>query len=160
MLLAVYMPEHEPHPGQELFSYSASSASSIRFAFLAPAASNSTERLTSLSPTLPASIGPPLATIEGILILAAPIIIPGTILSQFGTRTRASKQCAFAIVSTESAMSSLEAREYLIPSCPMAIPSHTPIAGTRIGVPPAILIPALTASAILSRCMCPGTISL
>ena len=92
MLLAVYMPEHEPHPGHELFSNSASSASSIRFAFLAPAASNSTERLTSLSPTLPASIGPPLATIEGILILAAPIIIPGTILSQFGTRTRASKQ--------------------------------------------------------------------
>ena len=46
----------------------------------------------------------------------------------------------------------------LIPS--MAMPSHTPMAGIRMGVPPAISTPALTASAILSRFIWPGTISL
>ena len=42
---------------------------------------------------------------------------------------------------------------------PIAIPSHTPIAGTSIGVPPAARIPALTAFAILSRWIWPGIIS-
>jgi len=37
--------------------------------------------------------------------------IPGTILSQFGMQIMASKQCARAIVSTESAMSSRDGRE-------------------------------------------------
>ncbi len=47
-----------------------------------------------------------------------------------------------------------------MPTWPMAMPSHTPMAGIRMGVPPAIRTPALTASAILSRFMWPGTISL
>ena len=53
-----------------------------------------------------------------------------------------------------------DTREYFIPICPIAIPSQTAIAGTMIGVPPAIATPSLTASVILSRFMCPGTISL
>jgi len=53
-----------------------------------------------------------------------------------------------------------EAREYFMPTWPMAMPSQTPMAGIRMGVPPAISTPALTASAILSRFMWPGTISL
>jgi len=47
-----------------------------------------------------------------------------------------------------------------MPGWPMAMPSHTPMAGTRMGVPPAMRTPALTASAILSRWMWPGMISL
>ena len=39
------------------------------------------------------------------------------------------------------------------------MPSQTPIAGTSTGVPPAIRTPALAASAILSRFICPGIIS-
>jgi len=42
---------------------------------------------------------------------AAPISMPGTILSQFGMHTIPSKQWARAIVSTESAISSREGRE-------------------------------------------------
>ena len=47
------------------------------------------------------------------------------ILSQLGMQTRPSKQCARAIVSTESAMISREASEYFMPVWPMAIPSQT-----------------------------------
>ena len=42
----------------------------------------------------------------------------------------------------------------------MARPSHTAIAGNCSGVPPDIRTPALTASARLFRCICPGTTSL
>ena len=88
--------------------------------------------------------------IDGILSLDAAISIPGTILSQLGISTSASKPCANAIDSIESAISSRDASEYFIPTCPIAIPSHTPIAGNSSGVPPAIRTPAFTASAILS----------
>ena len=47
-----------------------------------------------------------------------------------------------------------------MPSWFMAMPSQTAMAGNSMGVPPAMRMPALTASAILSRCMWPGTISL
>ena len=83
--------------------------------------------------------------IAGIFNLAAAISIPGTI------STRASRPCAIVIDSIESAISSRLAREYFIPLCPIAIPSQTPIAGNSNGVPPAILTPVFTASAILSR---------
>ena len=95
-----------------------------------------------------------------IFTLAAAIRSPGTFLSQLGTSTRPSKQWACAMVSMESQMSSLLGREYFIPLCPMAIPSQTPMAGTRTGVPPARRTPSLAAWATLSRCICPGTISL
>jgi len=77
--------------------------------------------------------------------------IPGTILSQLVTRTSPSKGWAVAMISMESAISSRLAREYFIPACPMAIPSHTPIVGKVTGVPPAIRIPALTSSVIVLR---------
>ena len=64
------------------------------------------------------------------------------------------------MASVESAMRSRVTREYFMPMWPMAMPSHTAMAGNIIGVPPAIRTPALTASAILSRFMWPGTISL
>ncbi|MPM76159.1 hypothetical protein SDC9_123155 [bioreactor metagenome] len=160
MLFAVYMPEHDPHVGHAFCSYSSTSSMEIFPALYAPTASNRLERLVLLFLTLPASIAPPLTKIVGILTLAAAINSPGTFLSQLGTITRPSKQWAIAIASVESAIRSLVTREYFIPSCPMAIPSHTAIAGNTTGVPPAIATPNLTASTILSRFMCPGTISL
>ena len=108
---------------------------------------------------LPANIGPPLTTIDGIFNLKAAITIPGTILSQFGINTNASKAWAFAIHSIESAISSLVAKEYFIPSCPIAIPSHTPIVGNTNGVPPDINTPFFTPSTILSKFTWPGIIS-
>ena len=94
------------------------------------------------------------------LLMAAAIRSPGTFLSQFGTITRASKACASAIHSVESAIRSLVTSEYFMPICPMAIPSQTAIAGNTRGVPPAMATPIFTASTILSRFICPGTISL
>ena len=92
-----------------------------------------------------------LTTMDGIFSRAAAISMPGTILSQFGTSTKPSNPWARAIVSTLSQISSRLGREYFIPIWPMAIPSHTPMDGTRIGVPPAMRTPALTASASLSK---------
>ena len=65
---------------------------------------------------LPAFIGPPLTKIDGMLTRAAPIIMPGTILSQLGMQTTPSKQWARSIVSTQSAISSREASEYFMPT--------------------------------------------
>ena len=56
-------------------------------------------------------MGPPLTTMAGMLMRAAAMSMPGTILSQFGIKTSASKQWARARVSTESAMSSREGSE-------------------------------------------------
>ena len=74
--------------------------------------------------------------------------------------TSPSKPCAMAIHSVESAIRSRVTREYFIPIWPIAIPSQTAIAGNTTGVPPAIATPSFTASTILSRFICPGTISL
>ena len=60
----------------------------------------------------------------------------------------------------ESAIRSLVTREYFIPTCPIAIPSHTAIAGNTTGTPPASATPSFTAFTILSIFICPGTISL
>ena len=47
-----------------------------------------------------------------------------------------------------------------MPTCPIAIPSHTAIAGNTTGTPPASATPSFTASTILSIFIWPGTISL
>ena len=96
----------------------------------------------------------------GIFTLAAAIKSPGTFLSQLGIHTRPSNPCAIAMHSVLSAIRSLVTREYFIPTCPMAIPSHTAMAGNTTGIPPAMATPIFTASVILSRFICPGTISL
>ena len=125
-----------------------------------PTASNMEERERFSPLTFPASIGPPDTKTVGIFTLAAAIKRPGTFLSQFGIITNPSNWCALAIHSVESAIKSLVTREYFIPVCPMAIPSQTAIAGNSTGIPPASAIPIFTASAILSKLICPGTISL
>ena len=62
--------------------------------------------------------------------------------------------------SMESAMFSREGREYLIPSCPIAIPSQIPITPNSNGTPPAAAIPSCTFSASHRRWTCPGTMVL
>ena len=79
--------------------------------------------------------------------------MPGTILSQLGMSTAPSNAWPISMLSTESAISSREGREYFMPACPMAMPSQMPMEGMTTGVPPAAYIPALTASEMRSRCM-------
>ena len=74
-------------------------------------------------------------------------------LSHPGMATSPSYHCACITVSIESAMTSREGREKLIPSVPIEIPSETPIVLNRIPTNPACETPARTARASLSRCM-------
>ena len=160
MEFAVYMPEQEPQVGQAFSSYSASSSIDMVPAATLPTASNMEERLVLWPHTWPASMGPPETKIVGMFTLAAAIRSPGTFLSQLGTITRPSNPCAMAMHSVLSQIRSLVTREYFMPICPMAMPSQTAMAGNTKGVPPAIATPSFTASTILSRFICPGTISL
>jgi hypothetical protein len=116
--------------------------------------------LTSLPLKFPAIIGPPDMIMLGIFSRAAAISIPGTILSQLATKTKASKQWAKATDSMESAINSRVGNEYFMPGLPQIMPSHTPIAGKIRGLPPAVQTPAATASVILFKCICPGMIVL
>ncbi len=148
MELAVNIPEQLPQVGQAFCSIASNSACVSLPAAKAPEASKLEFKSSVLPCSLPANIGPPLTKTQGKSRRAAAINMPGTILSQLGMKTNASKACASAIVSAESAISSRLAREYFMPTCPMAIPSQTAIAGNSNGVPPARRTPALTASAI------------
>ena len=153
MELAVYMPEQEPQVGQVCSSNSQSFSSPIFPALWAPTASNMEDRLVFCPPTRPASMGPPLTKMVGMLRRAAAISRPGTFLSQLGTITRPSKPWAKTMASVESAIMSRVMREYFMPVWPMAMPSQTAIAGNTMGVPPAMATPSFTASTILSRLM-------
>ena len=82
------------------------------------------------------------------------------ILSQLPTRMMPSKAWAFDKISTLSAMTSREGREYFMPLWPIAMPSHTPMQGTITGLPPAAMTPSAAARATWSRYICPGMMSL
>ena len=89
----------------------------------------------------PPAIGPPLTKIVGIFTRAAAIRSPGTFLSTVRYHNKSVKlmchsQCFCRISESDLLVTS----EYFIPICPMAIPSQTAIAGTMIGVPPAIAL--------------------
>ena len=143
--LAVNIPEQDPHVGQPNCSNSFNSSSLIFPDWYAPTPSKTEEREIFLpSLVLPASIGPPLTNTVGIFTRMAAIIIPGVILSQLGIQTMPSNQCADTTVSTESAMISRLGNEYLIPICPIAIPSSTPIVLNSNGTPPASRMASFT----------------
>ena len=78
-------------------------------------ASNMDERLVLCPSMWPASIGPPETKVVGRLRRAAAMSRPGTFLSQLGIMTSASKPCASAMHSVESAMRSRVTSEYLMP---------------------------------------------
>ncbi len=111
MELAVNIPEQEPQLGHAWFSSSNNSSSVMLPARTAPTASNTRVRFSALPFQRPASIGPPLTIRAGIFTLAAPMSIPGTILSQFGISIIASKALASAMDSMLSATSSREGSE-------------------------------------------------
>ena len=160
MELAVNSPAQLPQPGQDCSSISRAVASSMRPASTAPGASKAPVRAILCPQTLPGSMGPPDTKMAGRFSRRAAMSIPGTILSQLGMNTSPSKGWAVAIISTESAMCSRLGREKNMPSWFMAMPSHTPMLGNSTGVPPAMRMPSSTARATVSRCMCPGMISL
>jgi hypothetical protein len=62
--------------------------------------------LVTPSTGLPASIGPPDTNTVGMFSRIAAMSMPGVILSQLDTQTRASAQCALTMYSTASAMCS------------------------------------------------------
>ncbi len=149
--LAVNIPEQDPHEGHAKRSSVVNLFSSILPAEKAPTPSNTEiKSIDSPSGVFPAAIGPPETKIVGMLTLIAAINIPGTILSQFGMQTIASKRCASIIVSTQSAINSREGSEYFIPACPMAIPSSTPMVLNSNGTPPAARIASFTC--LLNSC--------
>ena len=90
---AVYIPEHEPQVGQAVNAQDSRFSSLILPTALAPTYSNCSERPIRfvVSVLLPGSIGPPLIKIQGKLSLQAARSIPGTILSQLGINTIASR---------------------------------------------------------------------
>ena len=160
MELAVNRPEHEPHVGHAAHSMALRPSSSSVPACTCPTASNTLFRSIVRPSRCPASMGPPLTMTAGTLRRTAAMSMPGTILSQHGTSTSASKACALAIDSTVSAMSSRLGSEKCMPAWFMARPSQMPMTPNSKGTPPAPRTPALTASTTLSRCMWPGTTSL
>ena len=74
--------------------------------------------------------------IAGTLSRIAAMSMPGTILSQHGTRTSASKAWAMVMDSTVSAMSSRLGSEYSMPRWFMASPSQMPMTPNSMGTPP------------------------
>jgi hypothetical protein len=107
----VNIPEQDPQVGHAERSIWAENSSVMRGSAAATMASTrSTERTRSPCCTLPASMGPPETKMAGMLRRSAAISIPGVILSQLEMQTRASAQCAFAMYSTLSAISSREGR--------------------------------------------------
>ena len=161
MELAVNMPEQEPAPGQARHSREWSSSALILPALKRATASNTLFRSSTVpSSAMPAAIGPPLQKIVGILQRRAPMIMPGTILSQFGMQIMASNAWALSIVSTLSAINSRLARENFMPPWPMAMPSQTPGRLNSTGVPPALRTSSLMRAATLFRWTWPGITSL
>ena len=106
MELAVNMPEHEPQVGQAPHSMALRPSSSRVPAWWRPTASNTLLRSMVRPSRWPASMGPPPTMMAGTLRRMAAMSMPGTILSQVGTSTSASKAWAMVIDSTVSAMSS------------------------------------------------------
>ena len=154
------IPEQLPQVGHAVFSSHAHSSGVMVPAVTWPTASNRLLRsvCSPLRPR-PASMGPPDTSTVGMLRRHAAISMPGTILSQLGMRTIASNWWPWTTHSTESAMTSRLVSEKCMPSWFMAMPSHTPMVLTCIGVPPAMRTPALTASATCWRWMWPGMTS-
>ncbi len=98
-------------------------------------------------------MAPPVTIRAGTFILPAAISMPGVTLSQLETPTQPSRAWPSTMTSQQSEMTSREIREYLIPLWPMAMPSQTAGVPKTNGTPPASLIPSLTASTILLRCI-------
>ena len=117
MEFAVNIPAHAPQPGQARSLILSSSASVILPAPTFPTASKTVIRSPFLPfPRSPGSMGPPETRMEGMFRRIMAINMPGTVLSQLGIKTRASKAWARVMISMESAINSREGREKRMPS--------------------------------------------
>ena len=110
MELAVNMPEQDPQVGHALSSMRCSSSSETESSTAETIASTRSSEVTAVPPSLmialPASMGPPETNTAGMFNRSAARNMPGVILSQLEMHTSASAQCALAMYSTESAISS------------------------------------------------------
>ncbi len=158
MVLAVPKKEQDPQVGAHKFSRDRNSSSVMRPAVSIPRAScRDVSSVFRPSNTTPPRVGPPVIMMAGISSRAAAMSIPGTILSQDATRTRASRWCASATSSMESAMTSLWGRMKCIPRCPSQTPSQEAMTPNSAATPPALWIPFFTCSLTIFRLKWPGT---
>src|SRR5579884_1910011 len=144
IVFAVYMPPHDPAPGQATHSSRYSSSAVIWPRAYFPTASNTSTIVTSRPSNRPGMIVPPYRNTAGTLSRAIASIMPGRPLSHPAIATRPSNASARTISSTESAMTSRLTSDAFIPSCPIAIASLTAIVVNSIGVPPAARTPSFT----------------
>ena len=145
MLLAVNMPEQLPQVGQAAFSISSSSSAEILPSGLLHARHEGVDQVDRLA----AGRSPRLHRAAGDedrrdVDPHRPHEHAGHDLVAVGDADHRVEQCAWIIVSTLSAISSREGSEYFMPSCPMAMPSSTPIVLNRNGTPPAARTHSLT----------------
>src|SRR6185295_7017832 len=84
------------------------------------------------------------------------IMQPGMFLSQPPMATNPSMPSQPTTVSTESAMTSRDTREYFMPSLPMEMPSEIVMVLKTMALPPASLAPLSASRASWSMCMLHG----
>ncbi len=102
MVLAVPMRGQAPGPGQTAASMARISASVVFSARTPPNTASSSWDMTMSRPRcLPASIGPPVTSREGMPSRAAAIKCPGMMLSHEESSTRPSNMCSMATISVE-----------------------------------------------------------
>ena len=126
-MFAVNIPAQEPCPGHALHSISYNSSSDIKPLSNAPMPSKTSTIEISFPLYTPGRLLPPYKNIAGLFILAEAINMPGNDLSHPAIVTIPSNLSACITNSTESAITSLETNEALIPSWPIEIPSETAI---------------------------------
>src|ERR1019366_1907055 len=159
MVLAVYMPAHDPAPGQAARSMARASASDISPAAWAPTASNTSWMVTERPFAQPGRTGPRGRNAAGMFSRAQAMSMPGSDLSQPAMATRASKPSAATISSTESAITSRLTSDAFMPSVPIEMPSDTAMVPNSSGTAPACLMPSLAATASPFRCRLQGVTS-
>ena len=153
IVFAVYIPPHDPGPGIADDSISRSSMSEIVPSECLPTASKTETTSVLLEPGF---MLPPYTKIDGLFNLAMAITQAGIFLSHPPMVTKPSKPCPPTTVSIESAITSLETSEYLIPLVPIDIPSETVIVLNITALEPTELTPFAADSASLSICILQG----
>mmetsp|Transcript_43308 Transcript_43308/g.70281 ORF Transcript_43308/g.70281 Transcript_43308/m.70281 type:complete len:252 (+) Transcript_43308:1236-1991(+) len=138
IVLAVYMPPHDPDPGQACFSTSVRRVSSIFPAPNAPMASNELTTVRASPSRWPGRMVPPYRNTPMALLRAMGISAPGMLLSQPPRVTMPSAEYPSCIVSIQSAMRSRLTSENLIPSIPMVSPSLITGVPKTKGFPPCL----------------------
>jgi hypothetical protein len=158
-VFAVYIPAHDPAPGQAARSMSCSSPSVMLPAAWLPTASNTSWIVSDRPCAQPGRMVPPYRNAAGTSSRAQAISMPGSDLSQPAMATSASNRSALTISSTESAITSRLTSEDFMPSVPIEIPSDTAMVPNSNGTAPPCRTPSLAAAASPFRCRLHGVTS-